>query len=282
MSSITELIKRAESKLAASGIVEARREAMSLLTLALDKDKTFLYARPEHIPSASEIAKFDSYLERRSRREPLQYISGVQEFYGLEFEVTPDVLIPRPETELLVEKCLDILRARGGETICEVGSGSGCIVVSILNELRNVRATGLDRSPEALKIARRNSEKHAVGERLKLIESDVFASLSDEKFDLIVSNPPYVPAVEMSGLQPEVRDFEPHLALTDDLDGLSIIKRIVIAAPEYLNPRGHLIMEIGFNQSQAVVEMFDSMRWTAHELALDLQGIPRIVSARLI
>ena len=282
MSSIKELITRAESTLAASGIAEPRREAMSLLALALQQDKTFLYARPEYVPSTSEIALFDSFLERRSRREPLQYISGVQEFYGLEFDVTPDVLIPRPETELLVEESLKILRETGGDGICEVGTGSGCIVVSILKELSNVTAVGLDRSSDALKIARRNSEKHGVGGRLELIESDVFDALSNEKFDVIISNPPYVPAVDINGLQPEVRDFEPHLALTDDLDGLSIIRRIVEGSPRFLKSRGHLVMEIGFNQSPAVVKMFDRSRWTAPELAPDLQGIPRIVSARLI
>ena len=282
MSSIKELITRAESTLAASGIAEPRREAMSLLALALQQDKTFLYARPEYVPSTSEIALFDSFLERRSRREPLQYISGVQEFYGLEFDVTRDVLIPRPETELLVEESLKILRETGGDGICEVGTGSGCIVVSILKELSNVTAVGLDRSSDALKIARRNSEKHGVGGRLELIESDVFDALSNEKFDVIISNPPYVPAVDINGLQPEVRDFEPHLALTDDLDGLSIIRRIVEGSPRFLKSRGHLVMEIGFNQSPAVVKMFDRSRWTAPELAPDLQGIPRIVSARLI
>src|SRR5687767_8994675 len=139
-SSINELIARAESTLAASGIAEPRREAMSLLTIALKKDRTFLYSRPEYIPSVSELAEFDSFLQRRSRREPLQYISGIQEFYGLEFEVTPDVLIPRPETELLVEKSLLILRETGGKDFCEVGVGSGCIAVSMLKELQGLRA----------------------------------------------------------------------------------------------------------------------------------------------
>jgi release factor glutamine methyltransferase len=282
MNSITELIRRAESTLAASGIAEPRREAMSLLGLALKKDKTFIYSRPEHIPSTAEIAVFDSFLERRSLREPLQYIAGVQEFYGLEFDVTLDVLIPRPETELLVERGLAILRESGGEDICEVGTGSGCIVVSILHELPGVRATGLDRSPDALNIARRNSEKHGVSERLQLIESDVFDGLSHETFDVIVSNPPYVPAADIAGLQPEVRDFEPRLALTDDSDGLSIIERIVEHAPRHLKRQGYLILEIGFNQSGAVVGMFDTNLWTAPELAPDLQGIPRIVSARMI
>jgi len=282
MNSITELIRRAESTLAASGIAEPRREAMSLLGLALKKDKTFIYSRPEHIPSTPEIAVFDSFLERRSLREPLQYIAGVQEFYGLEFDVTPDVLIPRPETELLVERGLAILRESGGEDICEVGTGSGCIVVSILHELPGVRAIGLDRSPDALTIARRNSEKHGVSERLQLMESDVFDGLSHETFDVIVSNPPYVPAADMAGLQPEVRDFEPRLALTDDSDGLSIIKRIVEHAPRHLKRQGNMILEIGFNQSEAVVGMFDTKLWTAPELAPDLQGIPRIVSARMI
>lgn len=282
MSSIAELLLNAESVLKANDVAEPRREAMSLLMLATQKDRIFLYARPEHRLTSAEIAILDSLLERRARREPLQYISGVQEFYGLEFNVTPDVLIPRPETEMVVERAIELLRMSGSGSFCDVGTGSGCIAVSILHELPRVSAVGLDVSCSALKVARGNAEKHGVGARLKLLESDLFSAVAGEKFGLIVSNPPYVPVEDVSGLQAEVRDFEPRLALTDSFDGLSIIRRIVLEAPRNLSGQGHLLLEIGFDQSEKVAGMFDPGQWRRPELFPDLQGIPRLVSARLI
>lgn len=267
--------------MAASDVAEPRREAISLLLLATKKDKTFIYAHPEYLLTEDEAELLESFLERRARREPLQYISGVQEFYGLEFEVTPDVLIPRPETEMVVELALDLLIPSENRSVCDVGTGSGCIPVAILHELPNVQATGLDVSRSAINVARRNAAKHGVSGRLRLVESDVFNSLRDEKFGLIVSNPPYVPIEDMRGLQAEVRDFEPHLALTDNSDGLSVFRRIVDEAPRFLERNGHLIMEMGFDQSEKVVRMFDPARWLAPELLPDLQGIPRLVYARL-
>ncbi len=281
MSSIADSISKAESLLATSGVAEPRREAMSLLMLATKKDKAFLYAFPEHIISPHEAATLETFLERRSRREPLQYISGVQEFYGLEFEVTVDVLIPRPETEMVVERALEILRTSVGKFICDVGTGSGCIAVSILHKLEAARAIGLDISPAALDIAKRNAERHNVDVRLKLIGSHIFSALTNEKFDLIVANPPYIPVREMAGLQPEVRDFEPHSALTDSSDGLSIIRQIVQQAPQFLTPAGHLLLEIGIDQSAKVAAMFETAEWRPPELFSDLQGIPRVVSAQL-
>jgi release factor glutamine methyltransferase len=282
MSSIAESLSNAESVLKASGIGEARREATSLLMLATRKDKTFLYARPEYLLTPKEIAILDSFLKRRAKREPLQYISGVQEFYGLEFDVTPDVLIPRPETEMVVERAIHLLRTSGNEPFCDVGTGSGCIAVSILHELRHVSALGLDVSGRALEVARGNAGKHDVAARLKLLESNLYSALTNERFGLIVSNPPYVPADDMLGLQAEVRDFEPHSALTDGSDGLTIIRKIVLEAPSYLSNHGHLLMEIGFDQSEKVAAMFDNRQWRPPELFPDLQGIPRLVSAQLI
>jgi release factor glutamine methyltransferase len=282
MPSIAESLINAESVLAESGVAEPRREAMSLLMLAIKKDKAFIYARPEHPLAPEEVELLRAYLERRASREPLQYISGVQEFYGLEFEVTPDVLIPRPETEMVVERAIDILRLSGGGSVCDVGTGSGCIVISILHELLQARGVGLDISRDALQVARRNAEKHGPSERLELLESDLFSVLTDQKFDLIVSNPPYVPVRDMAGLQAEVRDFEPHGALTDGSDGLSIVRRIIHDAPQFLVHNGHLILEIGFDQSEKVIAMFDPAVWFPPELYPDLQGIPRLVSARMI
>jgi release factor glutamine methyltransferase len=179
MAAISEELKAAEIVLRESGVAEPRREAMSLLMLATQKDKTFLYARPEYELTSDEAAAFDSFLKRRASREPLQYISGRQEFYGLDFEVNSDVLIPRPETEMVVERALEILQASNGGSVCDVGTGSGCIPISILHQLTSVRAYGLDVSPQALRVARRNAEKHNVGSRLELLRSDIFDSLSE-------------------------------------------------------------------------------------------------------
>ncbi|MEO6333777.1 MAG: peptide chain release factor N(5)-glutamine methyltransferase [Pyrinomonadaceae bacterium] len=282
MKSIAESLTRIESALAASGIAEARREAMSLLMLATQKDKTFIYGHPEHTLTPEEVANLNLLLARRAKREPLQYISGVQEFYGLDFDVTPDVLIPRPETEMVVEHAIEILGKSGGDSICDVGVGSGCIAISILHELLHVSAVGLDASAGALKVARRNADKHGVSSRLELRQSDVFSGLREWRYGLIVSNPPYVPVEDIAGLQPEVRDFEPHTALTDDSDGFSIIRRIVNESPQFLKSRGHLLLEIGFNQSEKVGEMFAGGQWLPPDLYPDLQGIPRLISAQLI
>jgi release factor glutamine methyltransferase len=282
MPSIAESLTNAESVLAESGVAEPRREAMSLLMLAIKKDKAFVYSRPEYVLAREEVERLSAYLERRSNREPLQYISGVQEFFGLEFEVTPAVLIPRPETEMVVERAIEILGVSGDSSVCDVGTGSGCIVISILHQLPSVRGVGLDISRDALQVARRNAEKHGTSERLELLESDLFAAVTDRKFDLIVSNPPYVPVRDMAGLQAEVRDFEPHGALTDGSDGLSIVRQIIRNASRYLHHDGFLLMEIGFDQSEKVAAMFDPALWYAPELFPDLQGIPRLVSARLI
>ena len=214
-------------------------------------------------------------------REPYQYITGIQEFYGLEFEVTPDVLIPRPETEMVVEQALKLMTGNTTSSFCEVGVGSGCISVSILHELSSATAVAVDVSSEALNVTRRNAERLGVADRLTLIESDIFDELADNTFDVIVSNPPYVPVRDFAGLQAEVRDFEPHLALTDGSDGLSIIRRIVTESPQFLGECGYLLMEIGFDQSEKVASMFDQKIWETLDLLPDLQGIPRLVSARM-
>lgn len=280
MTSVADALKYANDVLADSNVAEPRRESVSLLALALKKDKTFIYAHPEYVLAEQEAELFDSYLSRRSAHEPFQYITGVQEFFGLEFDVTPDVLIPRPETEMVVEQAVKLIGSMASPTFCEIGVGSGCISVSILHELRTANAIGVDVSPAALSVTRKNAEKHGVGERLTLFESDVFASFTDEKFDAIVSNPPYVPVDDLAGLQAELR-FEPNIALTDGTDGLSIIRRIIEDSPRFLRPPGHLLLEIGFDQSEKVAAMFPDDRWQAPELLPDLQGIPRLVVAKL-
>ena len=278
---ISEILKNATQILEQSEIAEPRREANSLLIFALKKDQTFLIAHHDYELSNEESIKFESFLQRRANREPLQYIRGEQEFYGLDFTLTPDVLIPRPETEIVVENAIEMLKMSDNPRFCEIGVGSGCISISILHEVATASAVGADISAKALKIAKINAERHQVLGRFELKISDVFDNLTDEKFDLIVSNPPYIPRKDIENLQPEVRDFEPLNALTDGKNGLSIIEKIITDAPNFLKPNGILIMEIGFNQADGVSAMFDAKIWQTVEILPDLQKIPRTVKAQI-
>lgn len=275
-----EALKDAAARLDAAGVADARPQAASLLAFALKKDRTFLFAYPDQELTSDEIAAYRALIERRSSREPFQYITGRQEFYGLEFEVTPDVLIPRPETEILVEAAIARLSKIEIPRFCEIGIGSGCVSVAILHALPKATALACDVSNAALAIAARNATRHHVADRLTLIESDVYSNVAGNQFDAIVSNPPYVPRRDVESLQAEVRDFEPITSLSDGGDGLSIIHRIVEGAPSRLSRGGWLLMEIGFDQSSRVAAMFDPALWSSVELLPDLQGIPRIVVAR--
>ncbi|MET0753333.1 MAG: peptide chain release factor N(5)-glutamine methyltransferase [Pyrinomonadaceae bacterium] len=276
---ISEILKKATEILQSSGIAEPRREANSLLAFALEKDRTFLIAHSEYELSDGEQTRFQEFLRRRASREPFQHITGRQEFYGLDFEVSKDVLIPRPETELIVENAIEILREKENSSFCEIGVGSGCISISILHNVENARATGLDISDKALQIAGRNAKKHAVSARLELKISDVFAVLTGEKFDLIVSNPPYISIEDFLELQTEVKNFEPRSALTDEQNGLSIIEKIILQSPNFLKPNGFLLLEIGFGQSEKVRGMFSPEIWKSVEALPDLQNIPRTMKA---
>lgn len=282
MPSIFEILTKATEILREKEITEPRREASSLLAFTLQKDKTFLIAHSEYELSDKEESHFQKVLKRRANREPFQYIVGKQEFYGLDFLVTKDVLIPRPETELIVENALEVLKNVENPRFCEIGTGSGCISISILHENKSATAIACDISEKALQLARKNAEINKVLERLEPKISDVFAEMNKEIFDLIVSNPPYIPSTDFDDLQPEVRCFEPSFALTDGKNGLSIIEKIIKYSPKFLKPEGFLLMEIGFNQSNEVRKMFSPEIWQEVEFCSDLQGIPRMLKARMI
>lgn len=274
---------------------EARREAGSLLAHVIGRDRTFILSHADDPISEEQLKDFRKTFHLRAGGKPLQYITGHQEFFGLDFEVTSDVLIPRPETELLVETALRLLSNQGAmPLICDVGTGSGCIAITLLHELRKLhnrsdaRAVAVDISTAALGVARRNAARHLVTDRISFIVSDGFAALErrdweskenskPELFDLIVSNPPYVATGAISDLQREVKDFEPRLALEAGADGLAIISRLVQEAGAFLKTRGHLLFEIGFDQHQAVDQLVDRRVWKLLDIHLDLQGIPRTV-----
>ena len=277
--SIAEALREASLVLENNSVPEARRDASSLLSFVLGKDRTFLISHAEDPVGDDSLAQLREFVERRAAGEPLQYITGVQDFYGREFRVTPDVLIPRPETELLVEAALEV---SAGKFICDVGTGSGCIALTLLCERPGARAVAVDKSAAALEIAKFNASKLSVTERAVFVVSNCFDALNrkEYQFDLIVSNPPYVSESALAGLQREVRDHEPLVALSPGADGLSVIRRLLTDAPAFLKPNGHLLMEIGFDQGEKVRNLIGESVWSLLEIRPDLQCIPRIVVLR--
>ena len=283
--SIADAILQSAQLLRKAGVPAARREAGSLLAHGINKDRTFLISHAEDVLSDRELGDFRDRVERRAKGEPLQYITGSQNFFGLKFKVTPDVLIPRPETELLVESALELIgSANSIPLICDVGTGSGCIAVALLHETSVAHAIALDISEAAIRVAKDNAVHNSVDDRISFIVSDCFQSFfaGVQPFDVIVSNPPYVSDRAIQGLQREVRNYEPHLALTAGGDGLSIIRRLLNEAPDFLKPRGHLLIEIGFDQGEAIQRLIDSSRLKLLDIHPDLQGIPRIVALQKV
>jgi len=285
--SIAEAILQGSLKLRKAGVAEARREAGSLVAHALGQDRSFILTHAEDPIADKQETQLNDWLQRRAGGEPLQYITGHQEFFSLDFEVTREVLIPRPETELLVETALKLARdAADAPFICDVGTGSGCVVVSLLHELREnsgVRAVAIDVSPAALEVAKRNAAHHAVSDRIEFVVSDCFLALNPNDptrslFDLIVSNPPYVTENALLGLQREVRDFEPKSALVAGPDGLAIIRRLLVESVGFLKIGGHFLFEIGYDQRSAVEQLLDRKIWRLLDIYEDLQGIPRTVA----
>ncbi len=284
---IADALREAATALRVAGLTEPRREAGSLLSHATGRDAAFLITHADESLTPAVSAAFRDAVARRAAGEPFQYIAGRQEFYGLEFEVTPDVLIPRPETELLVETALELLKATDAPFICDVGTGSGCIAVTLLHERADARGFALDISDGALRVAGRNAERHGVRERLQLLVSDCFDALGageheGVRFDLVASNPPYISESDVEGLQREVRDYEPRAALTPGGDGLSVIRRLVAESPRFLKPGGHLLIEIGFGQHEQVAALIDPAVWALLDIRKDLQGIPRTVALRRV
>jgi release factor glutamine methyltransferase len=279
--SIAQAILEGANKLRQAGVPDERREAGSLLMYVLARDRGYILMHAEAELSDEQLERFIAALDERAQGKPLQYITGRQEFFGLEFEVNGNVLIPRPETELLVEAALSLVSQNEAPVICDVGTGSGCMVVTLLHKLPLARATALDISPAALAVAERNATRHGVHDRLSLITSDCFAGLGAESgagFDLIVSNPPYVAARAIAGLQREVRDFEPRVALVSGDDGLTVIRRLLLESGDHLKSGGCLIFEMGFDQHDAVRQLIDENFWKLLEIFDDLQGIPRTVA----
>ena len=274
-------VAEAAAALGAHGIgaVEARLDARLLAQHVLDWDAAQFLTRAVESPPPSFPTRFAALVERRARREPIAYIIGAQEFWGLDFEVTPAVLIPRPETELIVETALERLAAIGDPRVVDVCTGSGCVAIALALHRTDARIVATDLSADALRIAQRNAGRHGVAARVQLVRTDLMAGLSGG-FDAIVANPPYVPEVDAPGLQPEVRDYEPGLALFAGPDGLAVIARLVETSASRLRAGGLLLFEIGAGQGEAVAGLIArtaGLRMVA--LRRDLQALPRTVIA---
>jgi release factor glutamine methyltransferase len=274
---IESALTEGAATLKTAGVDDPRNQANLLLMHVLGRDRTFLLAHPEEHLSAKQFDQYQALVTRRAAGYPLQYLTGRQEFFQLDFEVTPDVLIPRPETELIVEVGIEILKDEAAPFFADVGTGSGAIAISLLQELPRARAIAVDVSGGALEVAQRNAERHRVSDRLRLVESNLFTAIDPgAAFDLIVSNPPYIPSPDLNGLQLEVR-HEPRGALEGGPDGLAVVRRLLRDASDFLRANGYLVFEIGFDQHEAVKELIDHGEWKLIELRNDLQGIPRTV-----
>lgn len=279
--SIAEAILESAQVLRRAGVPEARREAGSLLAPLLSKGRAFLITHAEEALAAPQLAVFRDWTTRRAQGEPLQYITGQQEFFGLDFEVNHNVLIPRPETELLVETALELSGATdSAPSICDLGTGSGCVIVSLLHERPSAQGVAVDISPAALSVALRNADRNHVRERISFIVADGLTAFrnNETEFELIVSNPPYVAELDFPDLQREVREHEPQVALTSGEDGLTMIRRLLTDAPLVLAAGGYLLMEIGYEQLAAIEKLIDPRIWTVVAVRNDLQGIPRTVA----
>ena len=278
------LLERGASELREAGVSEARFEAELLLRHALGCTREALFARL-HEPAGAEAAgHYFHLLERRRGRVPIQHILGTQEFYGLSFRVTPSVLIPRPETELVVDEALAELSARSksAPTIADVGCGSGCIAIAIARERPQATFFAIDASPAALAVARENAAAHGVDERITFLHGDLIDPLVErgEKLDLVVSNPPYVVDAEIGELAPEVKEHEPRMALAGGADGLATITRLLEGVGAVLDAGGVVVMEIGKGQDRPVAERVLSVGLDLLRIVPDLAGIPRVVVAR--
>ena len=291
----------------------AKRDAETLLLHLIGKNKAWLMAHAEDDFAGCTAIHYAGLLDRRRKGEPIQYIIGETEFYGMSFRVTPDVLIPRPETEHLVEKVVQLIPAldrrpekffsirkvrpafrdgkrthREGDPnqiswpprVLDVGTGSGCIAISIAHDWGEVEITAIDSSASALEVARSNAEGLGFADCIRFLQGDLLAPIAGERFDIIVSNPPYVPVTDRNSLSIEVRDHEPALALFAGDDGLEVYRRLIPQAFDALVSGGFIALEIGYGQQPAIQSLLAEAGFMEIEFTADLQGISRVASAR--
>lgn len=261
------------AKLTEAGFSEARSDAMILLEYTLNITRNDMYVHPETDLSGDEVSSYSDAIDMRLKHIPVQHITGFQDFMGLEFAVNEHVLIPRQDTETLVEEVMRF--NHDGNRILDMCTGSGCILLSLLKYSNDCIGVGVDISDEALDVAKTNADR--LGLKADFVHSNLFTELSDDKFDIIVSNPPYIESDVIETLMEEVRDHEPRLALDGSADGLEFYKRIVSEAPSFLRKGGMLFFEIGYNQGQSVSDLLKAAQFSDVTVVKDLAGCDRVV-----
>lgn len=267
-----EAISKGEKRLESAGVTDAKMDAWLLLTMACKIDHTYYYMHMDEDMDPEQIHEYESLVDKRSERIPLQYITGEQEFMGLSFYVNSNVLIPRQDTETLVEEALK--RTRPGMKVLDMCTGSGCVLISIMKNATDIEGYGYDISKQALIVAKENAKRNDVSAIFE--RSDLFDEVT-EQFDVIVSNPPYIPTGDIAGLMPEVAEFEPVQALDGKEDGLHFYRRMIAEAKEYLVPGGMILFEIGCDQGQAVSDMMRFAGYEQVQVVKDLAGNDRVV-----
>jgi release factor glutamine methyltransferase len=276
-----EALREGIERLKAADVGSPRMNAETLMKFTLGCDRAYLYAHPERQLTAEELERYQTAIGERAAGKPSQYIIGHQEFWGLDFLVTPAVLIPRPETEHVIEMVLDLVREQDTRVprIVDVGTGSGCIALALAHELPDARMEANDISAAAVEIARANAARLNLDRRVRFHHGDLLEGIPEsERFDFIVSNPPYVPRSEPEKVQKQVFEHEPHSAVFGGDTGMQVYERLVPQARAYLKDGGWLVMEIGFSQLEQVQELLGG--WAEARVKEDLQGIPRVVAAR--
>ncbi|MDH4097828.1 MAG: peptide chain release factor N(5)-glutamine methyltransferase [Nitrospira sp.] len=284
LKTIDDLVAWAKHTLEQAGVENAAQESRWLVADALGLEGHHLASKAEQPVSAEQWEHAGSLVSRRAAREPLQYILGTQEFCGLEFQVSSAVLIPRPETEVLVQETLRAVDLDNESVLVDMGTGSGCVAITLATILGKARIVAVDRSPEALAVAKDNAERHAVAEKIQWVEGDLLSALRGlgmaGAVDVIASNPPYIAEADWAGLQPEVREFEPRSALFSGPKGTEFHERLLRESKEFLAPGGSLVMEIGQGQYMAVRQMAEHIGGYAPlRVVEDEAGIERVVIA---
>jgi release factor glutamine methyltransferase len=280
---VLEVIHRSSEFLARKGVDSPRLQIELLLAHVLQMPRMKLYLNFEHPLTEPELETLRGLVKRRGEREPLQHIVGTTSFCGFEIAVSRDVLIPRPETELLAERAVQFLATFDSQpmTVLDFGTGSGCLAIALAKKCLSAEVHALDVSEAALRMARQNAARHETGERVQFHAGDGFTSLPQGiVFDLIVSNPPYIPNAEIPSLQPEVRDFDPVLALDGGVDGLDFYRRLATDCSTFLKPGGRLMVEFGDGQAAAVADLLTPHGWSVDAVEKDYSGRERILIAR--
>jgi release factor glutamine methyltransferase len=278
-----EAIDKASHGLATMGIESSRLDAEVLMAEAAGVTREAVITGSIEL-SAETLKQFEAMVARREKREPVAYIVGHKEFYSLDFEVTPAVLIPRPETEFVVSTALEDLQGKPDARVLDIGTGSGAIAIAIAVNAPNAQITAVDISADAIALASRNVRRHRVEDRVTLRRADCFDILDGESalgtFDAIVSNPPYLGDAEITALEPDVRRYEPRVALSAGAGGFDILRRIAVGASGHLARDGELIVEVGMRQAPAVVKLFEEAGMSVAAVINDFAGYPRVVRAR--